>query len=95
MKKKYRFISEQVTKNLPKIEDWLSDPFIKSNKLLEWNDTIKKLHNSNDNENNKSKSYRRIVFDEICANLITLSKSRNRVKREKKEKYLTKKFQQI
>ena len=27
--KKYRFISEQVTKNLPKIEDWLSDPFIK------------------------------------------------------------------
>ena len=90
--KKYRFISEQVTKNLPKIEDWLSDPFIKSNKLLEWNDTIKKLHNSNDNENNKSKSYRRIVFDEICANLITLSKSRNRVKREKKRKIFNEKI---
>ena len=30
---KYRLISEQITKNLPKVDDWLSENFIKSNNL--------------------------------------------------------------
>ena len=84
--KKYRQISEQVTQNLPVIEDWLSEKFIKQNNLLNWNDAIKKLHNSDENKNNKSKSFRRIVFDEICANFLTLSENRKRIKKEKKNK---------
>ena len=84
--KKYRQISEQVTQNLPVIEDWLSEKFIKQNNLLNWNDAIKKLHNSDESKNNKSKSFRRIVFDEICANFLTLSESRKRIKKEKKNK---------
>ena len=84
--KKYRFISEQVTKNLPKVDDWLSEDFVQSNNLLNWHEAIKKLHNSDESKNNKSKSYRRIVFDEICANFITLSEYRKRIKKEKKEK---------
>ena len=43
--KKYRFISEQVTNNLPTIDDWLNIDFIKSNNLLGWSESIKKLHN--------------------------------------------------
>ncbi len=81
--KKYRQISEQVTQNLPVIEDWLSEKFIKQNNLLNWNDAIKKLHNSDESKNNKSKSFRRIVFDEICANFLTLSENRKRIKKEK------------
>ncbi len=84
--KKYRQISEQVTQNLPVIEDWLSEKFIKQNNLLNWNEAIKKLHNSDQSKNNKSKSFRRIVFDEICANLLTLSENRKRIKKEKKNK---------
>ena len=84
--KKYRQISEQVTQNLPVIEDWLSEKFIKQNNLLNWNDAIKNLHNSDESKNNKSKSFRRIVFDEICANFLTLSESRKRIKKEKKNK---------
>ena len=84
--KKYRQISEQVTQNLPVIEDWLSEEFIKQNNLLNWNDAIKKLHNSDESKNNKSKSFRRIVFDEICANFLTLSENRKRIKKEKKNK---------
>ncbi|MDA9703606.1 ATP-dependent DNA helicase RecG [Candidatus Pelagibacter bacterium] len=84
--KKYRKISEQVTQNLPLIKDWLSEKFIKQNNLLNWNDAIKKLHNSDESKNNKSKSFRRIVFDEICANFLTLSENRKRVKKEKKNK---------
>ncbi len=84
--KKYRQISEQVTQSLPVIEDWLSEKFIKQNNLLNWNEAIIKLHNSDESKNNKSKSFRRIVFDEICANFLTLSENRKRIKKEKKNK---------
>ena len=84
--KKYRIISEQVTQNLPKINDWLSDDFIKENNLLNWNNSISKLHNSEESKKNQSKSFRRIVFDEILANYISLSENRRRIKKEKKGK---------
>ena len=86
--KKYRLISEQVTKNLPVIDDWLEDEFIKNNNMVRWNEAIEKLHNHNTNKNPNSKSYRRIVFDEICANLLTLSENRIRIRSLK----LSKKF---
>ncbi len=89
--KKYRSICDQVTENLPKIDDWLSDDFIKENNLLGWNNAIKKLHTSLENDNNSS-SYRRIVFDEICANLLTLAENRKRIRKDKKEKQFSKIF---
>ena len=81
--KKYRSISEQVIKNLPYVNEWLDELFIKKNNLLNWNESIKKLHGTDDAKNNKSKSYRRLVFDEICANFLTLSENRKRIKKEK------------
>ena len=84
--KKYRLISDQIINNLPKINDWLEDDFIKSNKLLEWNETIKQLHNSTDSKNIQSNSFRRLAFDEICANFITLSQNRKRIKKKKIKK---------
>ena len=81
--KKYRFISEQVINNLPKIEDWLDENFIKNNNLTNWNDAIQKLHLTKDSKNNQSKSYKRLVFDELCANFLTLSENRRRIKKRK------------
>ena len=81
--KKYRAISEQVIKNLPDIEDWLDEDFIKKNGLLNWKEAIKRLHNSNDSKNNTSPSFKRLVFDEIYANLLTLSENRKRIKKKK------------
>ena len=81
--KKYRSISEQVIKNLPFVNEWLDDNFIKKNKLLNWNESIKKLHSTSDAKNIKSRSYRRIAFDEICANLLSLSENRKIIKKEK------------
>ena len=86
--KKYRSIIDQVTQNLPIVEDWLNDDFIKENNLLNWNETIKKLHFTEESKNHKSKSFRRLVFDEICANFIVLSENRKRIKKFKKEKIL-------
>ena len=92
--KKYRSISEQVTNNLPLIDDWLENDFLKKNKMLSWNKAIYKLHNSKDSQNNNSQSYRRLVFDEICANLLTLSQNRKRIKKRKKKKIFSQKFEE-
>ena len=89
--KKYRIISEQVINNLPKIDDWLDDNFIKENKLVNWNDGMIRLHNSTDGKNNQSKSFRRIVFDELCANFLTLSDNRKRIRIKKSPKIFTNK----
>ncbi len=84
--KKYRSISEQVINNLPTIEDWLEVDYIQENKLINWNKGIKNLHSSTYAKNTKSNSYRRIVFDELCANFLTLSENRKRIKKNKNPK---------
>ena len=90
--KKYRLISEQVINNLPNIEDWLGANFIKKNNLLTWNESIEKIHKSKEGKNNLSNSFRRLVFDELCANFFTLLENRNRIKQEKiSKKFLYKK----
>ena len=81
--KKYRSISEQVINNIPVIDDWLDENFIKKNDLIGWNESIRNLHISKDAKNNQSKSYRRLVFDELCANFLTLSENRNRIRKSK------------
>ena len=54
--------------------------------MLNWNECIKKLHCSKEGKNNKSKSFRRLVFDEVLANFLTLSENRKKIKRPKKNK---------
>ena len=81
--KKYRSISEQVIKNIPLIDDWLDKDFIEKNNLNSWNESIINLHNSEKSRNNNSKNFRRIVFDELCANFLTLSENRKRIRRKK------------
>ncbi len=90
--KKYRSISEEVINNLPIIDDWLNTNFIKDNDLINWNECIRRLHFKNDAKNNKSKSYRRLVFDELCANFFTLLDNRNRIKRLKLQKNISNKY---
>ena len=84
--KKYRQITDQVIKKIPKVNDWLEQSFKNENNLLSWNDAIQKLHFSKDSKNIKSKSFRRLAFDEILANYITLSESRKRVRQTKRKK---------
>ena len=93
--KKYRSISEQVINNLPKIDDWLDKDFIKKNNLIDWNECIRNLHNSKDAKNNQSKSFRRLVFDELCANFLSLSKNRKRIKKIKTPKNFIIKFSKL
>ena len=90
--KKYRSISEKIIKNLPIIDDWLSEDFISKHKLVNWNVAVRRLHSSTDSKDFSSPSFRRMVFDEICANFLTLSENRKRIKRGKKVKKFNKKL---
>ena len=81
--KKYRFISDQIIDNLPEIDDWHNEKFLKKNKFLNWRENILALHKTKDSQNNQSNSFRRLVFDEICANFLVLSENRNKIKRKK------------
>jgi ATP-dependent DNA helicase RecG len=85
--KKYRSISEQVINNIPKIVDWLDIDFINKNNLINWNECINNLHKSKDAKNNQSRSFRRLVFDELCANFLTLSQNRRRIRKNKSPKF--------
>ena len=93
--KKYRSISEQVINNLPNIDDWLDQDFIKKNNFIDWNSCIKNLHKSKESKDNQSKSFRRLVFDELCANFISLSKNRQRIKIKKKSKKFNNQFSEM
>ena len=84
--KKYRIISDQVIDNIPKINDWLDENYIKRNNLLNWNKSIINLHKTKEGRDNRSKSFKRLVFDEICANFLILSENRKKIKRKKKIK---------
>ena len=90
--KKYRSISEQVINNLPRIDDWIDINFIKKNKMIGWNEGIKKLHSSNEAKNLQSESFRRLVFDELCANFLVLSENRKRIKKAKTPKIFSNKL---
>ena len=93
--KKYRSISEQIINDLPVVHDWLDSEFIKQNNLISWNQGIKNLHNSKNSKNSHSRSFRRLVFDELCANFLALSENRKRIKKNKIPKVFNNEYSNI
>ena len=55
-----------------------------------WNDAIKELHDANVSKNNKSKSYRRVVFDELCENFLSIFHNMKKIKKNKIPKIFSK-----
>ena len=84
--KKYRLISDQIINNLPNIKDWHNKEFLKKNNFVNWNESIIALHKTKDGQNKTSKTYNRLAFDEICANFLTLSENRKKIKKKKEKK---------
>jgi len=85
--KKYRLISDQVINNLPDVQEWHEDYFLKKNNFLSWKENIIALHKTKDSQNNLSQTYKRLVFDEIFANFLVLSENRKKIKKNKKNKF--------
>ncbi len=84
--KKYRFISDQIINNLPNIKEWHNETFLKKNNFINWRENMIALHKTKDGQNKLSKTYKRLAFDEICANFLALSENRKKIKKKKVRK---------
>jgi|TARA_B100001093_G_scaffold516320_1_gene594818 ATP-dependent DNA helicase RecG len=83
--KTYRNIIEKVINQIPEINEWHDDIFVKKMNFLSWKESIKNLHNPNIEKDLNSIFLKRIAYDEIFANLIFLSNNRNKIKKIKKK----------
>ena len=92
--KKYRSILKQVLDNLPQINDWFENKFLKKNNFLNWRDNIIARHKTKDSKNILSNTYKRLVFDEIIAHLLVLSNARKKIKKKKRSKIFYEKTSQ-
>ena len=85
--KKYRLISEQVIEDLPNVKEWYEKDFLKKNNFLSWKENIITLHKTKEGQDSLSRSYKRLAFDEICANFLVLSENRKKIKKKKLNKF--------
>ena len=81
----YRKLIDQVIKNIPEIPEWHDNNVLKKIGNVSWNKSIFYIHNNKENNLN-SKFYKRLVYDEILANLLVLSQVRKRIKKIKKKR---------
>ena len=82
--KSYRKIIKQVLDNMPEINEWYDESFIKKMSFLSWKECILKIHNIKNDKDLNSDIYKRLAYDEIFAHLLTLSKNRRIIKINKK-----------
>ena len=83
--KKYLKIINEVLKNLPDLDEWLSKDILKRFNNISWKNSIIKLH-APANINKKGNFLNRLIFDEILSNFLISSSIRRKIKKIKKIK---------
>ncbi len=83
--KKYLKIINEVLKNLPDLDEWLSKDILKRFNNISWKNSIIKLHDPM-NLNKKGDFLNRLIFDEILSNFLISSSIRRKIKKIKKIK---------
>ena len=82
--KVYRKIIQTILNEIPSIDEWHDKKLLEKMNFLSWKESLDNLHNTNNELNINSNNYRRLVYDEIFANFLFLSKNRNKIKKIKK-----------
>ncbi len=82
--KVYRKIIQTILEEIPSIDEWHDKKLLEKMNFLSWKESLDNLHNPNNELNINSNNYRRLVYDEIFANFLFLSKNRNKIKKIKK-----------
>ena len=94
--KVYRNLILKVLEKIDDDNDWYNNDFLETNKFNSLKKTLVNLHNPLKKIDIKSNDYRRLVHDEILANLITLLNNRKVIKiKKRKRKIYTGKFKDI
>ena len=80
----YRRLIDQVLNNITELKEWHDDNVLKKIGDVSWSKSVFGIHENKENDLN-SKYYRRLAYDEILANLLVLSQTRQRIKKFKKK----------
>ncbi len=93
---KYNKIINEVLKNIPNLNEWLSDEILKKFNYISWKKSILELHDPK-NIKKKGNFLNRLIFDEILSTFLINSKVRKAVKKNKKKnkKFNNKEFIKI
>ena len=83
--KLYNKIIQEVLRNLPNLDEWLSSEVLKKFDNISWKNAVLELHNPK-NINKKGNFLERLIFDEILSTFLINSKIRKTIKKFKKEK---------
>ena len=74
-------IIEQVLKNIPDYEEWHNKKVLYELGDKKWKDSLINLHDFKKEQNIRNSYYKRLVYDEILANILVLSQVRKRIKK--------------
>jgi ATP-dependent DNA helicase RecG len=92
--KLYNRIINQIIDKLPILNEWHSNEILNKFDNINWNDSIKKLHDPENIGNYKKNFYQRLAYDEIFSTFLVNSEIRKKIKKiKKKNKIFDKKNQ--
>ena len=94
--KKYNTIIKEVLKNIPDLDEWLSDAVLKKFNYISWKNSLLELHDPK-NIKKKGNFLNRLIFDEIISTFLINSRIRKTIKKIKKvgKKFDDKEFNRI
>ena len=84
--KVYNKIIKQIMNKLPILDEWHSKELLKKFNGISWNESIKELHEPQNQGNYKDNFYQRLAYDEIFSTFLVNSEIRKKIKRIKKKK---------
>ena len=82
----YRKLVLEVLEKIENLNDWYTESFLKKNKFNDFKETLLNLHNPSAKINIHSNDYRRLAYDEVFSNLISLLSARKAIRVKKKIK---------
>ena len=88
--KNYRKLISNVLDKIDDNYEWHSNKFLKDNKFKNFKETLMNLHNPENKNDIFSNDYRRLAYDEIFANMLTLFSARKSIKIKKKDRKIYK-----
>ncbi len=84
--KVYNKIMKQIMDKLPTLDEWHSKELLKRFNGISWNESIKELHEPQNQGNYKDNFYQRLAYDEIFSTFLVNSEIRKKIKKIKKKK---------
>ncbi|MBD1163840.1 ATP-dependent DNA helicase RecG [Pelagibacterales bacterium SAG-MED11] len=84
--KVYNKIIKQIMDKLPILDEWHSKELLKKFDGISWNESIKELHEPQNQGNYKDNFYQRLAYDEIFSTFLVNSEIRKKIKKIKKKK---------